>query len=206
VTTIRLYRPEDLDALYDIALKTGEAGADATALYNDPKLVGHIYAAPYAVLSPRTAFVAEDDQGVAGYIVGALDTRAFEALCDEAWWPTLRLRYPDPVGPPDGWTPDQTRAYQIHHPHPAARRIVARYPSHLHINLLPRLQGQGLGKLLMDTWLNTITRQGSTGCHLGVAAANARGLRFYQAYGWTQLDLGLPDLGSVWYGMTLPRH
>ena len=206
MANIRPYRPGDLEALYEIALKTGEAGADATHLYQDPRLVGHIYAAPYGELEPRSAFVAEDDQGVAGYIVGAVDTRAFEARCAEAWWPALRRQYADPqTSSPDAWTPDQTRAYQIHHPHPAARRIVALYPSHLHINLLPRLQGQGIGRRLMDTWLDAMTAAGSVGAHLGVATANERGLRFYRAYGWTQLDLGLPDLGSIWFGMTLPR-
>lgn len=206
MTTIRPYHSGDLDALYDIALKTGEAGADATALYADPLLVGHIYAAPYGVLAPNAAFVAEDGDGVAGYIVGAVDTRAFEAQTEQDWWPALRPNYVDPVGvSPDAWTPDQTRAYQIHHPHPAPRRVVASYPSHLHINLLPRLQGQGVGKQLMDTWLDAVTAQGSPGAHLGVASTNARGLRFYRAYGWTELDLGLPDLGSIYFGMTLPR-
>ncbi|MGA0604016.1 GNAT family N-acetyltransferase [Caulobacter sp. KR2-114] len=203
---IRPYQSGDLDALYDIALKTGEAGDDATHLYRDPRLVGHIYAAPYGELEPRSAFVAEDDQGVAGYIVGAVDTRAFEARCEEAWWPALRGRYTDPdTQSPDTWTADQTRAYQIHHPHPAPRRVVALYPSHLHINLLPRLQGQGVGRRMMDAWLGAMTAAGSPGAHLGVATTNARGLRFYRAYGWTQLELGLPDLGSIWFGMMLPR-
>jgi ribosomal protein S18 acetylase RimI-like enzyme len=206
LTQIRPYRPEDLEALYDVALKTGEAGADATALYDDPKLVGHIYAAPYAVLSPTTAFVAEDAEGVGGYIVGPADTRAFEASADEAWWPTLRPLYADPEGAPEEWTPDQTRAYQIHHPHPAARRLVARWPAHLHINLLPRMQGRGVGKRLMDTWLDRITALGAPGAHLGVATANTRGIRFYEAYGWQNLShLGLPDFGAIYYGVKLPR-
>ncbi len=35
---------------------------------------------PYARFSPECCLVAEDRQGVAGYILGAVDTRAFEAL------------------------------------------------------------------------------------------------------------------------------
>ncbi len=206
MTIIRPYDPGDLEALYVIALRTGEAGQDASALYRDPKLVGHIYAAPYGVLSPHTCYVAEDEEGVAGYIVGAVDTRAFEALAEDAWWPTLRPTYVDPTPlSPEAWTPDQTRAYQIHHPHPAPRRVVAGYPSHLHINLLPRLQGQGIGKQLMDAWLDRVAAEGSPGAHLGVAATNLRGLRFYRAYGWDELQLGLPDLGSIFFGLKLPR-
>ncbi|HLY78832.1 MAG TPA: hypothetical protein VKQ70_05630, partial [Caulobacteraceae bacterium] len=74
---IRDAQPGDLDAVYRIALATGDSGQDAAALYADPKLVGHLYAAPYAVLAPQFALVVEDELGVGGYIVGALDTLAF---------------------------------------------------------------------------------------------------------------------------------
>ena len=75
---IRVVRPNDLDDLYRICLATGAGGDDASALYQDPTLVGHVYAAPYVILSPRSVFVVEDAEGVGGYIVGAPDTRDFE--------------------------------------------------------------------------------------------------------------------------------
>ena len=58
---IRPFARGDLDALYAISLATGLAGGDASAIYDDPRLIGHIYAAPYALLEPRLALVAEDD-------------------------------------------------------------------------------------------------------------------------------------------------
>jgi len=191
---IRPYRPADLDDLYRICLATGDSGADASAFYRDPRLLGHVYAGPYGVLSPQTAFVAEDDQGVGGYIVGALDTRAFEARLEAEWWPNLRPRYADPSGTPHAnWSADQRAAFLIHHPFPAPRRVVEPYPSHLHINLLPRLQGQDLGRRLIDLWLETIRRMGSRGVHLGVSPANGRAIRFYLAYGLDRLDLPVPN-------------
>src|SRR5258706_13095644 len=87
---IRPYRPADLEALYDICLKTGDSGQDASPLYRDAKLVGHLYAAPYGVLEPTSAFVVEDQAGVGGYIVGAADTAAFAARAEAEWWPKLR--------------------------------------------------------------------------------------------------------------------
>ena len=74
---IRPYRPGDLDALYQICLLTGDGGQDATSLFADPMLLGHFFAAPYGLFAPSLAFVLEDGQGVGGYILGALDTRAF---------------------------------------------------------------------------------------------------------------------------------
>ena len=60
MATIRPYRPDDLPALYDICLATGDNGADASHLYADRRLIGEIFAAPYAALEPGHAFVAED--------------------------------------------------------------------------------------------------------------------------------------------------
>ncbi len=87
---IRAVQPSDLDELNRICLATGAGGEDASALYRDPKLLEHVYAAPYAVLSPRSVFVVEDTEGVGGYIVGPPDTPEFETRLEAAWWPGLR--------------------------------------------------------------------------------------------------------------------
>ena len=94
---IRAFRPGDLDELYRICLATGAGGDDASTLYQDPKLLGHVYAAPYAVFSPQSVFVVEDADGVGGYIVGAPDTREFEIRLETEWWPTLRRLYRGPA-------------------------------------------------------------------------------------------------------------
>jgi ribosomal protein S18 acetylase RimI-like enzyme len=205
VAIIRPYEPRDLDDLYRVCLATGDNGADATHLYDDPRLVGHIYAAPYGVLSPETAFVVEDAAGVAGYIVGALDTRAFAAHAEASWWPTLRPLYPDPSGTPfEAWSADQLRGYMIHHPSHAPDALLDRFPSHLHINLLPRLQGRGLGRRLFDLWFETLADMGSIGAHLGVSGANIRAQTFYRAYGLTEpLPARPPPRATLWFARRL---
>jgi ribosomal protein S18 acetylase RimI-like enzyme len=202
---IRPYRPDDLDDLYHIALATGDSGGDASEMYLDPMLVGHIYAAPYAVLSPGAAFVVEDGEGVGGYIVGAADTRDFEAKTETQWWPTLRPHYADPsVALRDEWTPDEYMSFLIHHPFPTPRRVVEHFPSHLHINLLPRFQGQDLGRRLIDRWVQTMRDLGSPGVHLGVGRANLRGVRFYRAYGFEELVLdGVAGANTHWFTLKL---
>ncbi len=64
------------------------------------------------------------------------------------------------------------RSWQIHHPRPTPDRIAGPYPSHLHIDLLPRLQGRGIGRQLIGLWLATVKSLGSTGRILGVGPAN----------------------------------
>jgi ribosomal protein S18 acetylase RimI-like enzyme len=187
-TRIRGYRDGDLRDLYRICLETGADGTDATALFADHDLLGHVYAAPYGVLEPSLAFVAEDEAGVGGYCLGALDTRAFEQRAERDWWPPLRRRYaePDAAGR-DRWTRDEQVAYTIHHPWRTDDELLADYPSHLHIDLLPRIQGHGTGRRLMDTQLAALAGRGSRGVHFFVRPGNQRALGFYRHLGFTQL-------------------
>jgi ribosomal protein S18 acetylase RimI-like enzyme len=207
MTDIRPYRADDLAALYEICLKTGDSGKDATALYDDPKLIGHVYAAPYGVLAPECCFVVEDAEAVGGYIIGARDTYAFEKQMEREWWPALRGQYPDPKDvPPGRHTRDQHMAHLIHHPDRTPRKISEPYPSHLHINLLPRLQGIGWGKRLVDHWLEAMHRMGSPGACLGVGLSNQRAVKFYRAYGFEEIAREGNPVDVLILGIKLSSH
>lgn len=203
---IRGYRPDDLDTLYAVSLATGDAGGDAARLYRDKRLIGHVYVGPYAALFPELVLVAEDAHGVAGYILGALDTRLFEARAEADWWPALRAAHPDPVDvPPASRTADQQRQHRFHHPLRMPEAVLHAYPSHLHINLLPRLQGQGVGRELVDRWLGLAAAGGSPGVHLGVNAGNTRALGFYRAVGFDEISAAVPGAPlAVWFARRLP--
>lgn len=49
---VRPFATCDLAGMYRVCLLTGDAGADATPVYRDPDLLGHVYAAPYPVADP----------------------------------------------------------------------------------------------------------------------------------------------------------
>ncbi len=203
---IRRYEPGDLAAAYRICLKTGDSGEDASRLYGDPELLGHLYAGPYLVLEPELAFMLNDEgmlgdeSGVCGYILGALDTGRYHRAYLERWLPALQARYPDPEGGPESWTPDERIRHLLHHPRLELPEAAHDYPSHLHIDLLPRAQGRGDGRRLMDRFLDELRARGSRGVHLGVGARNSRAQRFYHAYGFTELSR--QDWG-VTFGMKL---
>ena len=202
---IRGYRPEDLDALYRISLATGDAGGDASALYRDPRLIGHVYVGPYAALCPEAVLVAEDGGGVAGYALGAVDTRGFERRQEADWWPALRAAHPDPADvPPERRTADQQRHHRFHHPLRMPDALLTAYPSHLHINLLPRLQGRGVGRRLIGRWLDLARAEGSRGVHLGVNTAIRPPFGFYRACGFQELPVTVPAAPlAVWFGTRL---
>jgi ribosomal protein S18 acetylase RimI-like enzyme len=183
--TIRSAVTTDRDALYDVCLRTGRAGEDATGLLEDGDLYGHVYAGQYLALEPDFAFVADLDGVVHGYVVGALDTAAFEVRCEREWWPMLRERYPLPA---DGTEVDRWLVGLIHQPYITDPLLTERYPSHLHINLLPAVQGAGHGARLIQALLQRLTAAGSTGVHLGVDRRNDHAIGFYEHLGFTRRD------------------
>ena len=203
---IRGYQPADLDDLYRICLLTADSGQDATALFSEPRLPGEIFAAPYGALEPELAFVAEDRDGVAGYVLGALDSRAFEERLERDWWPASRLRYPKL--PPDQMValsePERAMRRHIHQPRTAHGDLARRFPSHLHIDLLPRAQGRGLGQRMMQTLLTALRAQGSPGVHLFVSRGNGRGIAFYQRLGMTELPAPADSPGRI-FALDLTR-
>lgn len=184
--SVRSYRPDDLGALYDICLKTGDTGEDATHLYRDPNLLGHLYAAPYAVLEPDLTFVLEDGGGVCGYILGAFDSGAFYDRLEAEWFPPLREQYPEPSGNEESWRRDESIVKQFYDELQKSPFFKA-YPSHLHIDLLPRAQGSGNGRALMETFLGALKEKGSSGVHLGTSPRNTRAERFYLKMGFYEL-------------------
>ncbi len=186
--SIRPYRRGDLDALYEVCLRTGLAGEDASDVIEDRRLLGEIYAAPYAVLAPELAFVVDDGTGTAaGYVLGALDTRSFEEACERTWWPALRERYPERTGDAATGALDDLLVGLIHHRRHADDAVVAAYPSHLHIDLLAEVRGAGWGRRLLERLLDELRAGGSRGVHLGVSVANERAIGFYEHVGFVEL-------------------
>jgi GNAT superfamily N-acetyltransferase len=176
---IRPFDPDDLDALYRISLATGFAGGAASRLYADSKLMGHIYSAPYALLEPSLALIVEDEEGVAGFAVGTTDTTAWEQKLERDWWPSLREQYVKPLeADASGWTRDQRRAFMIHCPTHTPPAVAQRYPAHLHMNLLPRIQGRGVGSKLFDRWLLVASGRGTKAIHVAINRDNVGALEF----------------------------
>jgi len=197
MVTLRPVLPADIDALYEICLLTGDAGADASALYTNPRLLGQIYAAPYAALEPAHTLVAEDAEGVAGYLVGTHDTAAFAARLERDWWPGLRQRYADTEGMSAA---DRDCIAAIMRPEPPPADLAAPYPAHIHMNLLPRLRGQGIGTALLRQWLDEARRAGVPGVHLGASTRNTGGVAFWTRSGFIpQRNIGT----ATWFGMAL---
>jgi ribosomal protein S18 acetylase RimI-like enzyme len=195
---VRPYRPDDLPALYDICLRTADAGQDATASYDEPdhELVGAIFAAPYAVLEPDLAFVVDDGSGQAvGYILGTGDTARFAERFRTEWLPTVGDRWPAPPSEPE--TAAELMALLLHTPERMVLPALGAYPAHLHIDLLPRAQRSGHGRALMTAYLAALAAKGVPAVHLGMISANTPARAFYDRLGFHEIEV--PDPGVLTY-------
>ncbi|PFG38579.1 acetyltransferase (GNAT) family protein [Georgenia soli] len=181
------YRPEDRAALYDVCLRTGDAGGDATALYRDHDLLGHVYLGAYLALEPRLARVLRRPDGSAvGYAVATADTTAFEQACAASWWPPLRARYPLPD--PDDDSPDAALVRILHAGTRTEGGWLADHPAQLHVDLLPEAQGGGHGRRLLEALLEALAAAGAPGLHLGVSPENTAAIGFYRHLGLRTLE------------------
>ena len=184
--SIRSYKSADTSAVYEICLKTGNSGQDATHLFSDPLVLGHIYVGPYMEFEPQSVFILEDDQGPCGYIMGVLDSQTYYEWMHSEWLPKIRVNYKKPTGNPDTW--DETEKITDLLFHPVSQRLLPDYPAHLHIDLLSRAQGKGQGKLLMDRFIDYLKYNKIPGLHLELSSNNDRAFNFYRKYGIEELD------------------
>lgn len=191
------YHPSDLVALYRICLLTGDHGKDGSHIYTDPDLMGHIYAAPYAISEPDLCFLITHDSVRCGYVLGARDTQAYHQWCEENWYPHLRERYPLPDA--DDASPDAQMIRSIYRKRRLDEIDIA-YPAHLHIDLLPVAQGQGLGHQMMHTFLNRLRELEVKAVRLGVSKKNPRAIRFYERAGFKVIE---EYETGITYGMVL---
>ena len=193
---IRSYNSADKDHVYNICLQTGESGKDATHLFTDPLVLGHIYAGPYIEYEPQSVFILNDENGLCGYIMGTMNSNAFYDWMYKDWFPAIRNNYNQPTGEPSKWNRTEKTVNVLFQP--MSKKLFKDYPAHLHIDLLPRAQGQGQGKLMMDHYISHLKKNNIKGVHLELSITNKRAFSFYRKYGMDELE---QDDDSIYMGL-----
>ncbi|WP_125775967.1 GNAT family N-acetyltransferase [Antribacter gilvus] len=212
---IRPYRLGDRDALAEICVRTAARGGDCRGIYSSDDLMPEVFALPYVDAAPDLAWtvvvpggtvepgderMAVDDGRAVGYVVAVADTRAFVAWWEREWAPGFVERHPAP-GPPTGHDPSFTEAALVKSGADPSRMVTGitpeeldAYPAHLHIDLMPEAQRQGLGSRLLDTLRAALAERGVPGVHLSMDPANVNARAFYDRYGFVEMPSHRPDV------------
>lgn len=203
--TIRPARPGDQPGAYYVCLKTGDFGKDGEPFYReDPDALGRIFVGPYLAFEPEFSLTLEDKEGICGYAYGALDSRKFYDRYEKEWRPKLCAQFPMPQGDPSTWTRVQTVYSWYHNPDYTMPEPYDEYPSHLHIDLLERARGRGIGRRMIEMVMEKLRQHGSPGAHLGVSMVNLPAMGFYQRLGFKELlRVGAGKDGCIYMGKHL---
>jgi GNAT superfamily N-acetyltransferase len=187
---IRSYQSADESAIESITYKTGFKGEDLSGrgYCDDVRLWFMIFIGYYTSYEPEHCFVAVDDGQVIGFICGTPDTLAQEACFRKKMIPRLALRlfgytswrYPHSFITVLGMARQFTESTAFAENNP----IVAKYPAHLHINILPSYQSLGIGSRLMMRFEAHMQDLGVTGLHLGTTNKNHKAVPFYHKMGF----------------------
>jgi ribosomal protein S18 acetylase RimI-like enzyme len=203
--TLRPARPGDEPGAYYVCLKTGDHGRDGEPFYrDDPDALGRVFVGPYLAYEPDLSLILEDEQGICGYALGALDSRTFYARYEAEWRPVLCARFPEPQGDPSHWTRAQQVHHGYHHPDYFCPEPYEAHPSHLHIDLLERARGRGWGRRMMEQVMDTLRQRGSPGAHLGVSVRNTPAVGFYERLGFREVvRVGSETDGCIYMAKSL---
>lgn len=196
--SIRPYRAGDHDAVYEVCVRTGNGGADASGLYPNDDVLPDIYAGPYLYLEPELAFVLDDGGRAVGYVIGTADTARFVTRYRHDWLPVVAGRYEEPAGPPT--SPYEEHVAWLFHPERMLVDELASYPAHLHIDLLPAYQRAGHGRRLIMTFLDEVACAGAPAVYLAVGKANTGAQEFYRRVGFELLELAEPSGSALYFG------
>lgn len=119
-----------------------------------------------------TSFVATDGENRAiGYVFCAPDYREYEKNYRKYLLPVLRKH-------------KFSRAVTKNLELIFERKLSRGMPAHLHIDILPEAQRQGVGHRLMNALMFRLKELGVPKVYLVVGASNVKGVSFYEKYGF----------------------
>ena len=178
--SIRKCSKDDAERLVEICHITGDTSFD-------PMLFGLRWCLDYVWHETDHCFVAVDEDGyVAGYLLSTMDTVKQEERFHREMVPKIKARWREIGG-------KSLKVVWKYHRHIKPRKlkvmddVVRQYPAHMHIDIDPKYQRQGIGHLLMASFEEHVMAQGVKGFHLVVGAGNKKGIPFYEKYGLKRL-------------------
>ncbi len=189
---IRTAEFSDLPYLYEICLKTGASGKDATEFYKNPYMLGQYYAANYLFFEQDLFIVATvGEEGHSsipqGYCIGCSDTVAYSNWMNSEWLPQLKKQFP--LSYTAKTDVEKHLLNTIHRKYEfGAQEWAKKYSAHLHIDLLPSLQGSGCGRKLLEELFERLRKKNVSGVHLGVDSKNENAIGFYKKIGFFELE------------------
>ncbi len=177
-------------------------GEGAAGRFDDAYLFGLLFCLYYVDYEPENCFLAVDEKIglVVGYILSSLDSkRQEEQFRKKVISKIIRRAFLYTL-----WRHPRTfrvfwhfkKVHQERPKIPNEETLLAPYPAHLHIDILPQYHRQGIGTKLMKRMETHFKTQKVKGVHLGTSEQNTKAIPFYHNLGFSVIYKG-----SSVYGM-----
>ncbi len=186
---IRLFKPSDRQAVWDIACDTADRGKPIENFFPYRAAVAGMLMRYYTDYEPECLWVAEYEKQVVGYLSGCLDTKRYSHLMS---WKIMPPAVMHAVSRGLLWRKETMRIFKAGFKSliRGGLRVdmpLADYPAHLHINLREGFRGRHLGRLLMERFLEQARQAKVKGVHAPVLEDNVAASRFFTRSGFNVL-------------------
>ncbi|XP_074095646.1 O-GlcNAcase isoform X1 [Cotesia typhae] len=190
IYTVRPYLPSDEDAVYALCNQiTGVTGTSAVA----DRLVGG-----FLTISPEFCMMVEDDSGLVGYALTALNIKTYYKKMAVAWIPELKAKYPleDITNDLPESVQEAIRYFHSFSPE-VPEQLSQQFPSLVMCSLLPTVTDQSIAKRLITCSLAALRANGSFGIHTTISAMDKESHEFYGKLGFVDYNQGQEELPGV---------
>jgi GNAT superfamily N-acetyltransferase len=203
---IRPFVKEDQQAVRRICIATGYKGKSLqlSNYFNDHVLFNLLFCDHFLAHQQQYCVVAEKEEEVVGYLIGTPDNAKWELefilrTMPRVIWRLIFVtwyRYPRTL---------LTVCFFLRH---YPKRMLGdaellQYPATLHMNVAPGMQGGGIGRMLMDAFVEKMVVAGAKGIHLRTTSANEAAINFYLKNGF-RLIAERP--GPIWPDNSLAKN
>ena len=187
-TLIRPYSPADRDAVRRICCDTGFQGDPVDPLFCDREIFADFFTRYYTDWEPESAFVAEVDGAVVGYLIACLRYRyhGFAEKCivasavPKVIWRWLTGRYDEQSKSFLKWCVLQGSKQTPRAPKEAA---------HFHFNLLTEYRNEGVGLRLFRAFMKYIDETRTKRLYGQIQTFDdRRTLKVFERFGFHELD------------------
>jgi GNAT superfamily N-acetyltransferase len=183
---VRPYAAADRGELVDVVFAAAAEGAPGSEVWGHSASLAEVYLTPYLDLEPESVFVVAADGRPVGYLAGCVDDARFPSEEERLKAAIKKYRLFRMPGPRRFFA---RAAYdsllcKVRRVPTAGELSDPRWPSHLHIDLMPVARGTGAAAGLMDLWFERLRAVGSPGCYLQTSFENARAVAFFERAGF----------------------
>jgi ribosomal protein S18 acetylase RimI-like enzyme len=186
---IRLFRPTDRADVLRIGADTAFFGAPIEKYMEDRRIFSDGFYSYYTDVEPGFCWIAEVNGRGAGFLTGCQDSRTKAGRYIQRTLPGLLkslMRGQYHFGP---LTWDYFRRLVGAGLRSEAPQVDFKiYPAHLHINVDASYRGHGLGRRLMNAYLEQLRSLYVPGVHLMTTSLNEAACRLYESVGFRLVD------------------